>query len=240
VISTVTSTRNAGVNRNEYKTCVYCGIESDRLTRDHVPPKKLFIQPRPTNLITVPACSACNASFSEDDEYFRFAMVTPSFEHPSGRKLWQQSIVPSTFKRHPDLIREMVKRVRTFEVKSTWGLYLGKAQAIPFEWRRINRVLRRITRGLIWHHFQRHTESDKEISIVTDPHPRDIAVQSVLGEATLAGRIGDGSVFAYRYAYVPSRPEASLWILQFYSRLNFIALSIPADLKDDIPAILSS
>jgi len=225
--------RPRDVPESDTDSCIYCG-GSERITRDHIPPKCLFPKPRATDLITVPACQNCNAGFADDDEYFRFAMVTASFEHPAGRKLWQDSVVPRTFKRHPALIRGMVKTVRTVELKSASGLYLGKAPVIPFGRRRINRVIRRIRRGLNWHHFERLAPSDKEILVVSNPKPLSLAVQSVLKDATRLGKVGDGSIFAYRYAYVPSQPEASSWILQFYSRLNFIGLSIPDDLQDEV------
>lgn len=51
-------------------TCVYCGADKN-LTVDHVPPKLLLEKPYPPNLITVPACFACNQSFQKDDEYTR-------------------------------------------------------------------------------------------------------------------------------------------------------------------------
>jgi hypothetical protein len=40
-------------------------------TRDHVIPDCFFAEPRPKNLLTLPAHSACNARFSISDEYAR-------------------------------------------------------------------------------------------------------------------------------------------------------------------------
>src|SRR5271165_919227 len=57
------------------KTCVFCGAIAT--TSDHVPPKNLFIPPRPTDLITVPACEICNGGTSTLDEEFR-VFVLPS------------------------------------------------------------------------------------------------------------------------------------------------------------------
>ena len=54
--------------------CVYCG-ERRTLSRDHVPPANLFSTPRPSNLVTVPCCDACNNAASKDDEYFRLAIT---------------------------------------------------------------------------------------------------------------------------------------------------------------------
>ena len=47
--------------------CIYCRTaEAD--TRDHVPPDLLFPPPKPSTLITVPACRPCNQGFQKDDE----------------------------------------------------------------------------------------------------------------------------------------------------------------------------
>lgn len=55
-------------DQREVLSCVYCGsgqIES----RDHVPSRILLDEPYPENLPVVPACAACNHSFSQDEEY---------------------------------------------------------------------------------------------------------------------------------------------------------------------------
>lgn len=48
--------------------CAFCGGETG--TRDHCPSRVFLDEPYPENLPVVPACSACNAGFSEDEEYF--------------------------------------------------------------------------------------------------------------------------------------------------------------------------
>ena len=47
--------------------CAFCGGETG--TRDHCPSRVFLDAPYPDNLPVVPACSACNGSFSEDEEY---------------------------------------------------------------------------------------------------------------------------------------------------------------------------
>lgn len=49
--------------------CVYCGTSNPE-TKDHIPPKNLFPQPRP-ELVTVPCCEKCHKPTSLDDEIFR-------------------------------------------------------------------------------------------------------------------------------------------------------------------------
>lgn len=47
--------------------CAYCGGVAE--TRDHVPSRVLLNEPFPENLPVVPACRACNESFSLHEQY---------------------------------------------------------------------------------------------------------------------------------------------------------------------------
>jgi hypothetical protein len=50
--------------------CVYCGVaDLGENSREHVPPKLFLERPFPDNLRVVPSCSACNNSWSADEEY---------------------------------------------------------------------------------------------------------------------------------------------------------------------------
>lgn len=53
--------------------CVYCAAPA--ITRDHVPPKALLEEPWPPNLRTVPACEACNGSWSLDEQYLALVLA---------------------------------------------------------------------------------------------------------------------------------------------------------------------
>ncbi len=55
------------------KSCVYCP-STENLTVEHAPPKLIFPEPRPSDLITVPACADCNHQGSKDAEYFRLCL----------------------------------------------------------------------------------------------------------------------------------------------------------------------
>ena len=58
-----------GQSEEMSKCCVYCG-STGPLADDHVLARVVFTEPRPSNLITVPACSAYNHRFSRQDEQF--------------------------------------------------------------------------------------------------------------------------------------------------------------------------
>ena len=60
--------------KRTFDICVYCG-KRKKLTVDHVPPKLFLAPPYPPNLLTVPACHECNASFTKNDEYTRTVVI---------------------------------------------------------------------------------------------------------------------------------------------------------------------
>ena len=47
--------------------CIYCGKPAD--TREHVPSRAFLYETFPENLPTIPACSECNNSYSNDEKY---------------------------------------------------------------------------------------------------------------------------------------------------------------------------
>jgi 5-methylcytosine-specific restriction endonuclease McrA len=75
--------------KRDRSLCIYCGAAED-LTVDHVPPKNLFPKPRPSDLITVPACRTCNKSYERDDDYFRLAMTVLGEANPVAGQLWRE------------------------------------------------------------------------------------------------------------------------------------------------------
>jgi hypothetical protein len=48
--------------------CMFCAGRTE--TRDHCPSRILLDEPYPAHLPVLPACAACNAGFSLDEEYF--------------------------------------------------------------------------------------------------------------------------------------------------------------------------
>jgi len=62
--------------------CVLCR-ERPATTMDHVPPKGLFLQPRPP-LITIPACEICNGGASEDEEKFKVYVSAKKWDRYPG------------------------------------------------------------------------------------------------------------------------------------------------------------
>src|SRR5690349_9504843 len=71
------------------KTCVFCGTAATTL--DHVPPKNLFIPPRASDLVKVPACESCNGGTSAIDEEFRVYLSAKSgADSLASIELWEK------------------------------------------------------------------------------------------------------------------------------------------------------
>ncbi len=216
--------------------CAYCGAVGV-VTRDHVPPLNLFPEPRPSNLnlITVPACQACNASFKLDDEYFRLA-VTAGIDgdtHPRELAWSIRAIEKLATPEKLGLAKWLGQARRMIEVRSPAGLYLGHAAGIEVDPRRILRVVERIVRGLFFHHRGRRLPQGYELVAmkVGDRHqPYEPDAEMVPIVAALlrepAHHIG-GVVFTYSLATVQGDDNATAWLLSFYRHQLFMAMTAP-------------
>jgi hypothetical protein len=74
------------------KSC-YLGGATDKLTADHVIPKFLFPEPRPSNLITEDACEPCNNGFSKDDELFAVYLSKALGGKEAAKWVWKNKAV---------------------------------------------------------------------------------------------------------------------------------------------------
>ena len=66
------------VDERQKSWCIHCGawIGGVETNKDHVPSRALLLKPHPANLPVVQICSACNKSFSANEEYlFRLCQV---------------------------------------------------------------------------------------------------------------------------------------------------------------------
>ena len=98
--------------------CIYCQTNPGG-TVDHVPPKGLFPKPRPSNLITVPACNQCNQGFKNDDEYFlNIALEWAASESNDGRHVADNRV------------RSMKRK----ESQKFWRSLLAKTEPVEIRW----------------------------------------------------------------------------------------------------------
>jgi hypothetical protein len=123
--------KNKGLNIGE---CVYCG-ELGPVSRDHIPPRNLFPQPRPSNLITVPACHQCNGAASLDDEYFRLAITTglDPEKCANGFDLSLAAINKLGVAEKLGLAKTMLSAFNKVPIITPAGLYVGEAGALKID-----------------------------------------------------------------------------------------------------------
>jgi hypothetical protein len=211
------------LNRRSVETrngnCTYCG-ERRRLTRDHVPPRSIFPDPKPANLITVPACHDCNDAFKLDDEYFRTFVITGNFQNLAARNLWDRKIIGSP---NAETIRQILRRsMKDFELRSAAGLYLGNALAVCLDAQRTLRIAARIVLGLWWHHYR--TRPEPSIKIYAGRIWKLDGMEAILS-ACRKSSIG-ADVFAYAHGVPPEDTNQSVWFLQFFGGLMFFVFAV--------------
>lgn len=140
--------------------CFICAepiAHADR-TRDHVPPRNLFLPEDRENLITLPAHRACNESFGKDDEYFQLQVSARAYPHPKVRKLWGDLIpgsgpVMRGFHRPQakGFKKSVLESLKPVDVFTDGGVYVGSGDVMLQDSQRLLRVVNRIARGIYAH-----------------------------------------------------------------------------------------
>jgi hypothetical protein len=128
--------------------CYICG-GSGPDTCDHVILDCFFVEPRPKNLLTFPAHSACNARLSLSDEYARNILAGLGSEKSTvAQKLWQGKIDRS-IKGNRALRSHIATALMPKADKySAGGIYLGSAPGIRIDTKRFYPTMEKIVRGV--------------------------------------------------------------------------------------------
>lgn len=216
--------------------CAYCGATGE-MTADHVPPKALFPKPRPP-LITVPACPACHAPTSADDEYFlqRLCLSEEGGEHPAAKQNVDAIMRSLGRPEAPGLRGKLLKDTHTVRLMTPSGLYLGKSLAFHIDLERMFRVVSRTVRGLYFEETERRLENGYDVAVhsnetLTHQEPDLLAefTRTILEPlASLPPRVIGDNVFIYRHGITKEDPNLSVWALTFYGKVSFVALTGPA------------
>jgi hypothetical protein len=219
--------------------CVYCGVVGP-ITEDHIPPKSLFPQPRPSNLITVPACDQCNGSYSKDDEWFR---LTLSIRENVKANADRNAVLPSVKRslERPSAAgfsRAFLENVHEAPRFSPAGLYAGMQRIHVADGARLDRVATRITKGLFYHVKGYRLPDDHGVKAVHYSRLGEPMVNGTEFEKTLlqfvamlrqetAVKIGE--TFSYRWLQSPNGPERTIWLLSFYGHDEYFCTTAPLD-----------
>jgi hypothetical protein len=193
--------------------CVICG-KTKACSRDHIPPKCIFPKPRPIDLITVPACSACNMKQSGLDEQFKvFVGITVGY-NLDGDKSYRQPVL-RTLGHNRKLRSEIISSMRHIIVQDPSRTIRQPAYAIPIKKEAHDTVIERIVRGLYFHHTgvflgdRYHPNVDWHFSINDELFE--------IANDWNTGTVGDPA-FVYKYVIAADDPSATAWILQFFQK----------------------
>lgn len=213
------------------KNCIYCGTNKD-MTVEHIPPKALFPEPRPSNMLTVPCCKKCNESFSLDDEYFRTVLVNCASVHPYDQNVQavNKKLLRSMKRQEAAAMSNSILRsIQIVDVISPGGIYLGRNPAMQVNGNRVGRVTDKITQGLFY-------------IIQGYSMPDEYEVTSAFKDTTLSipnelideyGKFWEkpitigNNIFNYTYAKCYDDPNIMIIIYWFYNKLWLVGFITP-------------
>lgn len=210
--------------------CAICGADGE-VNREHVPPRNLFLEPRPTNTITVDLCLSCNHGYHLDDEYFRVYVAAGAKPGTPLMELWKKKVVDSSFARSGGLkgrLKDEREHVQEFARQNPLPLFGGgnlPPAFLPrvqgFDASRINRVVEKIVRCLHLRHVGKVLTGNLHVNVA----PLSTRQwQEVLDERS--GEVGHHNEFVYRFNI--SESGAEIWRLIFYEHQAFTVHVRPA------------
>ena len=209
--------------RKKIGICSICGDYSE-LTIEHIPPKGIFLKPRPKNTITIFSCEKCNQDTKLDDEYFRFWVTAGA--HPNSKlvEVWKNKVIGSSFKRSPALLKKiqddhklLVKRhaknpLKTYDNRIVSNELLSRCYMVDAA--RIERVACKIVRGLYFNHFSKPLPNNVALTVSNELIDLDILVNIIKARKGMVG--GEDGEFVYWLKFDDSKPYFSRWVLFFY------------------------
>ena len=208
------------VQRKQEQECYLCGNPAD--TKDHIPPRCIFPDPKPTDLITVPSCQECNSASQLDDEYFRWFVATASSEHPEALRLIRERVIPR-FRKRPALLKSIMRRAVRVNVHSRAGVFLKQRPGFHFDRPRIQNVVEKITKGLYRHETAQRLANEYSVKdFVFNPDVPDSAKDWVI--SLPLREIGAG-LFSYRYAQAFEDEGVTTWFLVFFDKTMIMSMT---------------
>lgn len=196
-------------------------------TRDHVPPKGLFVDPKPTNLICVPCCNACNGEQSGFDDRFRILVASEITANAAGRKIMAEKVLGSTMAkaRQPEFVLRMAATMRDVTLKTPAGA--KEVSTFSASSDQIFPGVIRITKGLLAHFYPEYDYARDEF-FVLDIHSgtlvkgdtlRQLAIVKALASKAQPDHRGNEAEFKFWRQVEGNR---GIWLLVFYEAMHFV------------------
>ncbi len=200
--------------------CAYCGTRQAHPGKgDHVPPRSVFVKPRPSNMITVPACRPCNKGFSDIDEEFRVALsLLVGVNTPESKAFWRNHALP-TIRHNQRINRAVLGRLREVDVRSEGGVLIGCAGVVPLSVATHNAFIERVVRGLFYHCYGEPLGPAVKFQIFAQGYNSQNVPELIraYGKYCSAGSVGEIQ-FRYMYARADDAPLGTMWFLEFHGK----------------------
>ena len=193
------------------KKCAYCGEQAQSV--DHVIPKSLYpksIRNQNVRRLTVPSCNKCNTEFSDDEEHFRNIITVGGHNTAIVNELYYDKVYPSFSKslRH---FRQLVGNMKGVDTPN------GKRHIIyPMNDSKFERILRKIFRGLGYHHFGCCVQNENiSVDVLRDKIPEFIEGAKWYNFVP--------EVFEYIFdIYLIDEGYISCWMVKFFENRYFL------------------
>lgn len=195
--------------------CYLCGSIKD-LTKDHIPPKNLFPEPKPSNLITVTCCESCNGKYKLIDESFRAFASSALNRSKAGEWIWENKVMESTFKRSPKL--KAAARKGIVPIQTEINGHTFEMTGLTYPVKQTEEYLIRFTKGFT-RYFNPEIDYSKAKFKISNIIPNQEIVEMLYKKYFYVER-GEG-VFRMWRMFVKDREPMSLWVYVFYDGLMF-------------------
>ena len=205
--------------------CVYCNLAVAD-TVDHIPPKLLLSKPYPDNLLTVPACLACNQSFQKDDEYTRFMT---SVDIRSASQSTVQTNLPSILRsiQRPESAKftsYLLRQSQPSTILGADGQPLG--QYFEPDSDRMIATGKRMVRGLYFFETGQPLPTSLEVRVackpgITSDHPDILQFARIFNSLPVQRQKSIGGAFEYAAGF---HADWSTWLLVLYNQFTWLAI----------------
>jgi hypothetical protein len=222
--------------------CYICGIEllpvpkghkppllANHATKDHVPPKSLFCDPKPLNLITVPCCNKHNNKHSGVDERLRMLAALEVTRNAGGDKVLREKVFGSTMQkgRQPEFVRQIAQTIREGFVTTSQGrlpvsVFTVKANDILD-------AVRDVTKGLLAHFYPTFDYHGSDFMVI-DFHSATLAKGNEAAQRNIIEQLvtrtqadvrGHANEFRF-WRQVDEQESRGVWLLAFYEAVAFM------------------
>jgi hypothetical protein len=217
----------------EKRECVYCGNIAI-CTREHVIPECLYPEsnfPAKSQFVIVPVCSPCNNRKARDDSYVRDVLTShiSCNGNPTVRAVLP-AVWRSMAKNWSDFGRTAANQIRMKEMRTPAGIYLGHYSSVPLDWKRVERFLCLVTRGLYWKKFGKRLPELYDFDVRRLCRADGLKILRTMiefgGDRSFV--IGEG-VFGCFFVTAPDDQFFTNWLLMFYESIFFIITTAPRE-----------